>query len=184
MDSAFTPPEQDSTTLLPAFTPPPNRTPDNTRLAKGNINAVGKDNLPTIYKLTPEEVQTKIDGYIQECKQADRSATVPGLAYALGFNSKQALYKALAGDDRDDREACIKRAVVVALKRAKLFLEAQCLGDLVDGKGFGIGRMFNLKVNHGYIETAHVVTDNHLHITWHNPEQKPEMIKDIEHEDD
>ena len=150
--------------------PAQDRDPVTGQYLPGNIANGSK--IPTLLRKPLAEVQATIDEYIEECKDKDISATIPGLAYALGFNSRQALSHALNKTSLREGEAYVQQAVLASVKRAKLFIESQRTQRMVDGKGSTVGAIFDLKVNHGYEEVTRVQNDNRLHITW-GSEEKP-----------
>lgn len=61
---------------------------------------------------TPEKLQEAINSYQAECLAEDRPLTISGLAYHLGFESRQSFY------DYEKREA-----FSYTIKRARLFIE-------------------------------------------------------------
>lgn len=69
---------------------------------------------PPAYK-TPEELQDAIDNYLKEAKPP----TVSGLAYELGFESRQSFY---------DYEQ--KPEFTYTIRKARLFMEAHYEGKL------------------------------------------------------
>jgi len=88
---------------------------------------------------TPEEFQEKVKDFFEMCLEHDKPATASGLAYALGFSSRQSLY------DYRQREE-FKSAV----DRAMLFIESGYEMQMAMGRGDG-GIVFALK-NFGWTD--------------------------------
>lgn len=68
---------------------------------------------PRIYS-TAEEMEAEIEAYISSCKANDEKATITGLAYHLGFESRQSIY-----DYKEEGEFSY------IIKRALLFIESK-----------------------------------------------------------
>lgn len=98
---------------------------------KGNKYAVGNKGggRDPFYK-SPDELQKKIDDYFT----IEKVPTIPGLAYHLGFASKQSLI---------DNEA--KQVFSFPIKRAKLRIEAFNAKELHRKEGSVTGIIFTLK---------------------------------------
>lgn len=88
---------------------------------------------------SPEEMQEKIDQYFKECDKKKRPYTVPGLALALGFSTRQSLLDYAEKDEFVD-----------TIKKAKLKIEAQRNDALIKGSGSPAGMIFDLKNNFGW----------------------------------
>ena len=84
----------------------------------------------------PEDMQLLVDEYFKACDDKEEPYTVPGLAYALGFNSRQTLlnYQQMHGFSD-------------VVDRAKLRIETQRAAQLVAGKVNVVGAIFDLKNN-------------------------------------
>ena len=124
------------------------------RFLPGNYGPNGK-----LILHDPHEVSDKIDQYLKQCQEQEMSATMPGLAYALGFTNKCSMYSAMEYmAARDDMKGA-RASVADSLKRAKLFIESQRVQRMVDGKGNVIGAIFSLKANFGY-EDKQVIESN------------------------
>ena len=158
----------------PVTFPKQNQDPITGRFLVGNTAQSGNQ-LPVLLRRSVQEVQQVISNYLEDCNEKQISATIPGLAYTLGFLSKNGLYDALKREPCRDGQEAIQRAVRDSIKKAKLFIEGQRVQRMVDGKGSTVGAIFDLKCNHGYQETVHVQNDNRLHITW-GTEEKPIVI--------
>jgi len=83
---------------------------------------------------TEEELQEAVDAYFLKCANADPQVplTITGLAYELGFESRQSIY---------DYEK--KGAFSYTIKRARLYIESSYEGNL--HKGAPAGSIFALK---------------------------------------
>jgi hypothetical protein len=88
---------------------------------------------------TPEELETAIDSYFAKCEADERDITMSGLAYHLGFNSRNSLY------NYEDKEV-----FNVPIKRALLRIEQAYEERLYGGQC--TGAIFALK-NRGWRDT-------------------------------
>ena len=96
---------------------------------------------PRKYK-TVDKLNEAIDNFFANRDKEEKPYTITGLAYALGFDSRQSIYDYI---DRNDDFSYI-------VKRATLFIE-----DTVEQRLFGnnsSGSMFWLK-NRGWRDTYH-----------------------------
>jgi hypothetical protein len=84
---------------------------------------------------TPEELQKKIDEYIND---PDKSLTITGLCYHLGFCSRQSFY------DYEEKEG-----FSYTIKRARLFIESEYESKLTGNNA--TGSIFALK-NFGWTD--------------------------------
>lgn len=98
---------------------------------------------------TPDEMAEVIQQYFEDCDKEKTSYTLAGLAYYLGFSSRQALL------DYEGREEFHE---VVA--RAKLRIEMQRSEQLVHGQGVVAGQIFDLKCNFNWREPAQQIDMN------------------------
>lgn len=100
---------------------------------------------------TPEEMQTQIEAYFTACDEAKpkRPYTVPGLALAMGFNSRSSLF------DYATRNAGHEE-FAATIKKAKLRIEAQRVEALVMCRGNAGGLIFDLKNNFGWRDQQNV----------------------------
>lgn len=89
---------------------------------------------------TPEELQSAIDDYIDSLND-DEPPTLSGLAYALGFTSRQSLYDYAENEDFS-----------YPIKRVILKIESLYEKLLTTGKGSIAGVIFWLK-NRGWRDT-------------------------------
>jgi hypothetical protein len=96
---------------------------------------------PPLFK-DPEEMQEKINEYIDECEENKVPYTITGLCYYLGFTSRQSFY---------DYEKNSKFSYTV--KRARLFIENSYeLSLRINGRS---GDIFALK-NFGWTDKSEI----------------------------
>lgn len=91
---------------------------------------------PRLYS-DPVELEQRVEAYFAECVT---HPTMAGLAYFLGFESRDALA------DYEKYEAPFSRTV----KRARLRIEQNRSERLLDKDTFTPGLIFDLKNNHGW----------------------------------
>jgi len=112
----------------------------------------------------PNKLQLDIDNYFKACdrgRKVDKIEkgkvikiteqipyTIPGLAHAIGFNSKQALYNYGNPAKHKSMPEDVKRRFVDSIKRARLKIETYLAEKVV--KTGNPGPMFVLKALHGY----------------------------------
>ena len=89
--------------------------------------------------LTPEQFKAKSMEYFDECRALDEAPSIAGLAFHLGFSSKQSIF-----DYRKDPEYAHEA------NRATLFIEAWLNKKAVNKETFTPGQLFILKSNFGY----------------------------------
>lgn len=87
----------------------------------------------------PEAMQEMIDSYFNLCDLSQRPYTIPGLAYHLGFSSRQVLWDYEQNPRFHD-----------TVKRAKLRVEGQRNEQLLSNKTSAPGAIFDLKNNFGW----------------------------------
>jgi len=92
---------------------------------------------------TAEQLDKEIQNYFSECDMAKKNATITGLAYYIGFESRQSFY---------DYEKHEEFSYVI--KRARLYVESNYEELLTSGKP--VGAIFALK-NMGW-KDKHEVT--------------------------
>jgi hypothetical protein len=88
---------------------------------------------------TVGEMEDAIERYFNEADEKKWPYTIPDLAYALGFNSRQSLLNYQN-----------KPIFMDTIKRAKLRIEGQRARQLVQGQGIVAGQIFDLKNNFGW----------------------------------
>jgi|TARA_Y100000310_G_scaffold112437_1_gene110920 hypothetical protein len=86
----------------------------------------------------PEDVQVMVDLYFADAQAAEDPVSIAGLAYALGFSSRQSLYEYEA-----------KELYADTIKKARLRVEAYMVKRSI--KSNGAGAIFQLK-NMGYTD--------------------------------
>lgn len=89
--------------------------------------------------LSPEEFKKKSEEYFDECKAQDEAPSIAGLAFHLGFSSKQSIF-----DYRKDPEYAHEA------NRATLFIEAWLNKKVVNKDTYSPGQWHILKSNFGY----------------------------------
>jgi len=94
---------------------------------------------------SPEQMQVLIDDYFKACDRKKNPYTVPGLALALGFESRFSI--------RDYEE---KEEFTHTIKKAKLRIEKQRVDWLIQGKGSTAGQIFDLKNNFGWRDVQEI----------------------------
>ena len=109
---------------------------------------------------TPEEMQILIGAYFKECEEKQVPTTVPGLAYALGFVSRQSLW-----------DYSKKKAFSYTLKRAKVYIEAERNIMLLTEQN-AAGKIFDLKNNFEWIDSQNLNVND---VT--KPKRTPEEIE-------
>ena len=90
--------------------------------------------------LDPQYLWDKCKEYFDKCDDQQLAYTIPGLAFHLGFISRQAIFHYVKRGDN-----CGK-----VIKAAKLKIEEQRNRQVVEGQGYMAGRIFDLKCNFGY----------------------------------
>ena len=91
------------------------------------------------YFSTVEEMDEAIERYFEEADARKWPYTIPDLAFALGFTSRQSLLN-----------YSNKPIFMDTIKRAKLRIEGQRARQLVQGQGIVAGQIFDLKNNFGW----------------------------------
>jgi len=102
-----------------------------------------------------EEVQKLIDNYFKQCKKDKEPYTVIGLALALDLNSRQALLNYENEEKHKDLEPAERKAIVDAIKKAKMKIEKFLEINLFEGRQVA-GTIFNLKNNYNYIDRTDI----------------------------
>jgi hypothetical protein len=91
------------------------------------------------YYSSVQKMQAAIDAYFNMADEKGWPYTIPDLALALGFTSRQSLLN----------YSC-KPEYMDTIKRAKLRIEGQRARQLVQGQGMVAGQIFDLKNNFGW----------------------------------
>ena len=113
---------------------------------KGKKHAGGR---PPFF-VNPEDMQAGIDKYFKECKENKVPTTIPGLAYALGFEDRQSLldYKG-------------KPEFSCTIKKARLRIEIE-RNEMLLTEGNAAGKIFDLKNNFGWIDQTDVEAGDNI----------------------
>ncbi|MEF3695534.1 terminase small subunit [Desulfolutivibrio sp.] len=127
------------------------------------------------YYSSVEEMQEVIDAYFTMADEKGWPYTIPDLALALGFTSRQSLLN----------YSC-KPEYMDTIKRAKLRIEGQRARQLVQGQGVVAGQIFDLKNNFGWrdqqaqepMRGATTLVQNNIGLSGMPPE--PKDIKEWE----
>lgn len=114
---------------------------------------------------TPEELETKIQGYFQWAKENEKNITVTGLAWYLNCD-KQTLLNYEHSDEngwlkRIDEDT--KRRYIDSIKRAKRRIEMEYEESLFN-RSKATGAIFTLKNNYGWVDKQ-VVEQHNKEIT-------------------
>lgn len=107
---------------------------------------------------SPEEMEPIIEAYFAECDAADVPYTIPGLALALGFSSRETFL------DYENRSG-----FTYMVKRAKLRIEGQLARELVTRPGDVADIISDLKNNFGWKDSqehTHTGPDGGAIIMW------------------
>lgn len=94
---------------------------------------------PPIIK-TPEELDARVDAYVEDCRRDGRVLTITGLALALGFFGRQSLY-----------QQAERHGFYDSVKRARSIIEADYEQRLGDRSIPAAGTIFALK-NFGWAD--------------------------------
>ena len=98
-----------------------------------------KGGRPALYT-DPELFEAKIEQYFDQCEEKGRIPTVAGLAFELGFVSRQSLLDY----EKRDGFSC-------AVQRARLRIEIDRSERLVSKEAYTPGLPMDLASNHGWI---------------------------------
>jgi hypothetical protein len=93
------------------------------------------------------DLEEGIDLYFKDCEHRKKPATIAGLAYYLGFETRQSIY-----------DYAKRKRFSYAIKRAQLRIEQEMTERVQTTSGNVAGTIFVLKSCHGYRE-ADEVTD-------------------------
>ena len=104
--------------------------------------------MPPYYD-TPEALEAAIKGYFEQCKADNKPPTIAGMAYHLGFESRQSMY------DYENRD----KAYSYVVKKARTYMESLLAEKAQTGQGSIPGVIFTLKAMHGWQETQSIQVD-------------------------
>jgi hypothetical protein len=105
-----------------------------------------------------DELKQKIDEYFKDADEKKEPYTVVGLQLYINVSCdtwNKWMNKAHTSMTEDERESFYEVA-----NQAKKRCERWSLNNCLTGKGSTIGCIFNLKCNHGYIETTKHINEN------------------------
>lgn len=126
-----------------------------------------KPGRPPTYE-TAEEMIKLIETYFKKCDKENRPYTVPGLARALGFTSRQSLINYAQ-----------KSEFVDTLKMAKLRIEEQRAEQLIQRQSGCAGLIFDLKNNFGWQDKVEVEQEVSAKTTCEHSYPMPPQPKDM-----
>ena len=100
-------------------------------------------------RIAQYQKKEEIIPFIEEYFTSETTYTVPGLAYACGFNSRQQLWEYGQKDEFTD-----------TIKRALLRIETQRSKNLIDSPIATAGKIFDLKNNFGWQDKKEIELGN------------------------
>lgn len=101
-----------------------------------------KETINPIIELSPKELVDHILCYFLECDALKRFYTVPGLAFHIGFASREEFFEYLGSDEQTINIHIIKRAL--------MHIEAERITDMLYGGGMMAGHKLDLATNFNY----------------------------------
>ena len=101
----------------------------------------------------PDVFAAKCEEYFLWCDTKGENYTIPGLAYHLGFNSRQSFcdYKMRNGEPGEAGDR-LRARYADAISRARLKIESQRVSRMLSGEADARGSQFDLKNNFGYVD--------------------------------
>lgn len=137
-----------------------------------------EEELNPVISITPRELVDRITLYFIECDLTKRFYTVPGLAFYIGFPTRE--------DFLDYVQTKSDSVNVFILKRALTYIESETVTDMMYGGGLMTGHKINLATNFNYADTGRkgeqkeqpgvTINNNVLSMTGVPP--KPESIEE------
>ena len=106
------------------------------------------ERLNPILELTPRELTERIVLYFVECDITKRFYTVPGLAFYLGFPSREEFHEYIGDQNNKDS------INLYILKRAMMYIESETVTDMMYGGGLMTGHKINLATNFNYSDSG------------------------------
>lgn len=97
-----------------------------------------------ILTLTPRELVDRVTMYFIECDLVKRFYTLPGLAFHIGFSSREEFVAYLTNEENKDS------IHVYILKRALTYIESERVVDMLYGGGLMAGHKLDLATNFNY----------------------------------
>ncbi|VYU53356.1 hypothetical protein [Clostridium butyricum] len=110
---------------------------------------------------TPEELESVIEKYFNNCIKSGEVPTVTGLAFALG-TTRDTLLRYEKNDECNWLKRCdesVRHAYRDTIKRAKSFIESRYEQALFQ-QGKTVGAIFTLKNNYGYVDKQEIEQTN------------------------
>ena len=132
-----------------------------------------------ILHLTPRELVERVTLYFIECDLTKKFYTVPGLAFYIGFSTRDEFHEYVS-QNPDSILAYI-------LRRAMTYIESETVTDMMYGGGMMTGHKINLATNFNYSDAGRknetkdsspAITINNNSITMQGVPPKPESIEE------
>lgn len=130
-----------------------------------------------ILHLTPRELVERVTLYFVECDLTKRFYTVPGLAFYIGFSTREEFHEYVQ-NNQDSIHAYI-------IRRAMTYIESETVTDMMYGGGMMTGHKINLATNFNYSDTGKKneapqtqINVNNNSITMNGVPPKPETIEE------
>lgn len=102
------------------------------------------EDINPILTLTPRELVDRVTLYFVECDLTKRFYTVPGLAFYIGFATRDEFFKYIADPENDASVHCY------ILRRAITYIESERVTDMLYGGGLMAGHKLDLATNFNY----------------------------------
>ena len=130
-----------------------------------------------ILHLTPRELVDRVTLYFVECDLTKRFYTVPGLAFYIGFSTREEFHEYVS-QNPESIHAYI-------LRRAMTYIESETVTDMMYGGGMMTGHKINLATNFNYSDAGKKseapqtqINVNNNSITMNGVPPKPESIEE------
>ena len=86
-----------------------------------------------IYTQSPRSIKAAIESYLTHCNSNDQSPTIPGLALALGFSSREAFWQFLnKSETLGQANSNDRQAIFNAVNKVRMAIEGIRVQRLVD----------------------------------------------------
>lgn len=137
-----------------------------------------EEKINPILHLDPREMVDRITQYFIECDITKRFYTVPGLAFTIGFSTREELLEYVTANPESIHAYILRRALT--------YIESETVTDMMYGGGLMTGHKINLATNFNYSdagkkgssEPAPSVVVNNNSITMNGLPPKPESIEE------
>lgn len=131
-----------------------------------------------ILHLTPRELVDRVTLYFIECDLTKRFYTVPGLAFYIGFSTREEFHDYVQNNPESVHAYIIRRAMT--------YIESETVTDMMYGGGMMTGHKINLATNFNYSDAGKksdskevpAITINNNSITMNGVPPKPETIEE------